>query len=194
MRKLTMFNNVSLDGYFTDAAGDMSWAHAGADAEWAEFTAGNATGESEAIFGRVTWQMMASFWPTDMAKQQMPSVAAAMNRMTKYVFSRSYNLSTATMPAWENTVLWADDDIVEGVGAIKGSEGPDLIVMGSGTIVAPLTEGDLIDSYQLVIVPVILGGGRTLFEGVARRPRLKRTGCRAFGNGNVVLTYEPERG
>jgi hypothetical protein len=68
MRKLTVFNNVSLDGYFTDSSGDMSWAHK-QDPEWAAFTAENAGGEAELLFGRVTYEMMASFWPTPQALQ-----------------------------------------------------------------------------------------------------------------------------
>jgi len=63
MRKLMMFNHVSLDGYFTDGNGDMSWAHS-QDAEWLKFTSDNAGGEAEFLFGRKTYQMMASFWPT----------------------------------------------------------------------------------------------------------------------------------
>jgi len=70
-RKISVFNNVSLDGYFTDGAGDMSWAHT-VDPEWQRFTNENAGGEAELIFGRKTYQMMASFWPTPEARQLMP--------------------------------------------------------------------------------------------------------------------------
>ena len=87
MPRLNMFNNVSLDGYFTDSNNDMSWAHAGADdPEVRDFTAGNAKGAGALVFGRVTYQMMAGFWPTPMAAQMMPEVAAGMNRAQKYVF------------------------------------------------------------------------------------------------------------
>src|SRR3954463_13315904 len=86
LRKLMMFNRVSLDGLFTDGAGDMSWAHS-QDPEWQEFTQGNAGGEVEFLFGRKTWQMMASFWPTARALQTMPVVAQAMNGAHKTVFS-----------------------------------------------------------------------------------------------------------
>src|SRR3954463_4389412 len=85
MRRLTMFNHVSLDGFFTDAKSDMSWAHT-RDEEWQRFQSENAGGAAELIFGRKTWQMMASFWPTPQAAQAMPEVAASMNRMRKYVF------------------------------------------------------------------------------------------------------------
>jgi len=66
-----------------------------------------------------------------------------------------------------------------------------MVILGSGTIVSQLAKAGLIDAYQIVVDPVVLGRGRTLFEGVEDRIALKRTATRAFGNGNVVLDYEP---
>jgi dihydrofolate reductase len=183
MRKLSMFNNVSLDGYFVDSHGAMDWAHHD-DAEWRDFTAGNASGESEMLFGRVTYEMMASFWPTPMAVQMMPDVAKGMNRARKVVFSR-----TLEETAWENARLAGSDPVAE-VARLKAEAGPDLIVMGSGSIVAQLTTARLIDEYQFALIPVILGGGRTLFDGVDAPPALRRTQSRAFENGAMYLRYE----
>ncbi len=183
MRKLTVFNNVSLDGYFTDASGDMSWAHK-QDAEWADFTSENAGGDAELVFGRVTYDMMASFWPTPQAMQIAPTVAAAMNRMRKSVFSR-----TLEKASWQNTRLIKGDLAME-VHKMKLESGPDLLIMGSGQIIAQLTDLRLIDEYQIVVTSTVLGRGRTMFEGVAGRPTLKLTKTRAFGNGNVVLWYQ----
>src|SRR5687767_15122597 len=107
MRSLVVFNSVSLDGYFTGENGDLSWAHAGADdAEWNEFVGKNASGDGVLLFGRVTYEMMASFWPTPAAMEMMPEVAEGMNRMPKVVFSRS--LSSVS---WSNTTL-AKGDLV----------------------------------------------------------------------------------
>lgn len=184
MRKLRMFNTVSLDGYFTDAGGDMSWAHRG-DPEWTQFTSENASGNGALLFGRVTYEMMASFWPTPAAMNAMPDVAAGMNRMPKYVASR-----TMAEAAWQNTAV-LKGDLADAVRMLKGTEGPDLVILGSGSIVAQLAAAGLIDSYQIVLSPIALGGGRTLFDGVHPRVPFRRTGCRAFANGNVVLTYEP---
>lgn len=181
-RKIGVFNHVSLDGYFTDGAGDMSWAHT-LDPEWQRFTNENAAGEAELIFGRKTWQMMASFWPTAEARQLMPEVAASMNRMRKYVFSRSLE-----RPTWENSQLLKGDLITE-VRRLKSQPGPGLLIMGSGEIVSQLTQAGLIDEYQLVTVPMILGSGRSLFAGVSTRPRLALTKTRSFQNGNVVAWY-----
>ncbi len=181
-RKLIMFNSVSLDGYFTDGASDMSWAHA-RDEEWQRFTNENAGGDAELIFGRKTYQMMAGFWPTPQARQMLPEVAASMNRMRKYVFSRSLNEAS-----WENTKLIHGDLAVE-VRRLKSEPGPGLLIMGSGEIVSQLTQAGLIDEYQIVTVPIVLGQGRTLFEGVTARPRLQLTKTRSFGNGNIVAWY-----
>jgi dihydrofolate reductase len=68
-----------------------------------------------------------------------------------------------------------------------------MVILGSGSIVAPLAQAGLIDSYQFVMVPVVLGQGRTMFQGVEGQLRLARTSERAFKNGNVVVGYEPKR-
>ena len=184
MRRLTVFNNVSLDGFFTDQNGDMSWAHKN-DPEWNAFSADNARGGGELVFGRVTYEMMASFWPTPAALEKMPVLAKQMNNLPKVVFSRTLKEAT-----WNNTKL-VKSDLVGEVRRMKAEAGPNLVIMGSGTIVSQLAQAGLIDEYQIVVDPVVLGKGRTLFEGVNEKVNLKRTAERAFGNGNVLVCYEP---
>lgn len=189
MRKLSVFNSITVDGYFTDRRGDMSWAHEQQDAEWSKFTAENASGTGEVafLFGRVTYEMMKSFWPTPKARETAPVVADAMNSRQKLVFSK-----TLTEATWNNTKLLKGDPVTE-VQKLKKEPGPDLLIFGSGSIVAPLGEAGLIDQYTIVLNPVVLGGGRTMFESVKERLRLKLTNTRVFKNGNVVLWYEPRR-
>jgi dihydrofolate reductase len=184
MRKLTVFNHVSLDGYFADSHGDMSWAHK-QDPEWTAFAAANAKSGGTLVFGRVTYQMMASYWPTPAAMQQNPDVAKQMTALPKIVFSK-----TLSAPTWQNTRAIRGDIATE-MQKLKRDPGTDMVIMGSGTIVAQLAEAALIDAYQLVLNPVVLGGGRTLFDGIAHKLTLKLTSTRAFENGNVVLSYEP---
>jgi dihydrofolate reductase len=185
MRKLGVFNNLSLDGYFVDAHGDMHWAYRDKpDAEWNAFVAGNASGEGELLFGRITYELMASYWPTPLAKQNMPAVAEGMNRMPKVVFSRTLDKVT-----WTNTKL-VKGDLATEVRKLKAESGPDIVILGSGSIVSQLSQEGLIDEFQIVVNPIVLGKGRTMFDGVRQRPRLKLTRSRAFGNGNVVLNYE----
>jgi dihydrofolate reductase len=183
MRTLSVFNNMSIDGYFTDETSDMSWAHH-QDPEWNKFAASNASGDAELVFGRKTYEMMAKFWPTKEAAQTMPDVARGMNRMRKTVFSR-----TLKSVDWENSRL-AHGDLASEVHKMKGETGPGLLILGSGEIVAQLTQAALIDAYQLVVVPIVLGGGRTMFEGVTGKPHMKLTQTRTFSNGNVVMWYE----
>jgi dihydrofolate reductase len=88
MPRLIVSNSVSLDGYFTDKNGDMSWAHKN-DPEFNAFSSENAKGGGTLLFGRITYEMMASFWPSPAAKEQMPAVAVGMNNLPKVVFSRT---------------------------------------------------------------------------------------------------------
>lgn len=184
MRKVTVFNQVSLDGYFTDSAGDMSWAHR-SDPEWNAFAADNARRNAGGVllFGRITYEMMASFWPTPQAKAFAPDLAEDMNGLSKVVFSRTLEEVT-----WANTRL-VKTDMLEEVRALKQGSGNHIAVMGSGTIVSQLAQAGLVDEYQMVVNPMVLGSGRTLFEGVTKPLSLKLTKTRAFTNGNVVLYY-----
>jgi len=87
MRKLIVFNQVSLDGYFTDANGDMSWAHRdSSDREWKSFVDANASSGGQLLFGRITYEMMKSYWPTPAALRNDPVVAERMNDLPKVVF------------------------------------------------------------------------------------------------------------
>ncbi len=186
MRKVIVFNQVSLDGFFTDSKGDMSWAHKD-DPEWLDFVNGNAKGGGEAIYGRKTYELMASWWPTPMAIQQAPVVAKSMNEMPKTVFSRKLKKAE-----WSNTRL-VHDGLADEVRKMKKANGPNIVIMGSGSIVSQLAREELIDEYQIVVNPIVLGKGKTLFEGVKDKQGLKLTGTRTFKNGNVLLCYEPER-
>ena len=132
MRKLVVFNQVSLDGYFADLNGDMSWAHK-EDAEWNAFVAENANGGGQLVFGRITYELMASFWPTPQAMKSFPVVS----------------------------------------------------------LVSQLAQEGLIDEFQIVVNPVVLGRGGTMFDGVKETLTLKQTRARTFGNGNVLLCYKP---
>jgi dihydrofolate reductase len=189
MRKLAVFNTTSLDGYFTDANNDMSWAHGvNEDVEWNQFVQGNASaGESMLVFGRVTYEMMAKSWTTPEAMQRMPEIAKRMNSLPKIVFSNSLKEAT-----WENTQLITGDAVNE-MRQLKNESGDSLTILGSGKLIASLTQAGLIDSYQLVVKPIVLGAGRTIFEGVTGKPTFKQTASRTFKNGNVVLNYEAMR-
>lgn len=182
MRQLSVFNHVSLDGYFVDRHSSMGWAHENTDAEWAQFGAENARHGGDLLLGRVTYEMMRSFWTSPAASAQA-ELAASMGRLTKYVVSR-----TLSEPGWTNSRLLRGE-LVESVRQVKSEAGGPLVVLGSGTLVSQLTAAGLVDSFQLVINPLVLGSGRTLFADLREHTRLKLVSSRAFKNGNVVLTY-----
>jgi dihydrofolate reductase len=182
MRRMVVFNSLTLDGYYTGLDGDMSWAHK-FDPEWIEFTNENAKGGGVLAFGRKTYDMMAGYWPTPMAMKNMPTVAEAMNKQPKLVFSRTMNEAK-----WNNTRLIKGDLATE-VRKIKSEPGDDIVIMGSGNLIAQLAQAKLIDEYQIALTPVVIGKGKSMFDGVDKTS-LKLTKTRAFGNSTVMLWYQ----
>src|SRR6266571_435475 len=145
MRKLTFFNHITLDGYFTSASGDMSWAHQRKDdPEFDAFVANNASHDGTLVFGRVTYDLMAGYWPTPMAHEQMPAVAEGMNRLRKIVFSR-----TLDKASWANTTL-IKTDMLAAMRKLKQEPGAEMVILGSGTIVSQFAQEGLIDEFQLL--------------------------------------------
>ena len=143
MRKLVVFNNVTLDGYFTGVDGDFSWAHSGSDdAEFNGFVADNASGGGQLLLGRITYELMASYWPTPNAIKNDPIVAEGMNSMPKVVFSR-----TLDKASWSNTKL-VKGDIAAEIRKMKQEPGKGMAILGSGSIVSQLAPHGLIDEYQ----------------------------------------------
>ena len=184
MRKLIVFNLISLDGYFVDRKSEMSWAHS-KDTEFNAFAENNAKGGGVLLFGRITYKLMESYWPTPLAIRNDPLVAERMNNLPKVVFSR-----TMDKPAWNNTKLVKGDALVE-IRRMKQESGIDMVMMGSGSIVSQLAQEGLVDEFQIVMVPVVLGQGRTMFEGIKEKLNMKLTKTRTFSNGNIFLCYEP---
>ena len=184
MPTVSSFISLSLDGCYADADGGMNWAH-NQDPEQAEFTRGNAKGESRLMFGRTTYEMMASFWPTPAATQMMPEVAKAMNESPKIVVSR-----TMSSAGWQNTVI--EPDLIAGARKLKSDGGPGIVILGSGSVVAQLMNTGLLDELQVMLVPVSLGGGKRLFDGVNRHISWKTVETRSFSaTGNTFTRYRP---
>lgn len=186
MRKLIVFNHVSLDGYFVDANGTMYWAKTRKDdAEWNAFVEQNASGNGPLLFGRKTYELMTHYWPTPMAKEHDAQIADRMNALPKVVFSKTLKEAT-----WNNTKLVKGDMAAE-IRRMKQESGDGLTILGSGTLVAQLADEGLIDEFHVVVNPVVLGKGRTMFEGIKDKLELKPVKSRTFGNGCVYLVYEP---
>jgi dihydrofolate reductase len=183
MRKLLVFNLITLDGYFEGPDHDISWHMA--DNDLNDLSKSQLEAVDTIIFGRVTYELMASYWPSMEGSLDDPIVAGFMNKTPKVVFSKSLQQAE-----WQNTRLVRDDMATEII-RLKQLPGKDMIIFGSGKITSTLANAGLIDEYRIIICPVILGGGTPMFAGVNNRPKLDLISTRKFDNGNVLLTYRP---
>lgn len=181
MGKLFLFMNVSLDGYVADRNHDTS-AFQTSDSKFEAFQQKQGKGAGTILLGRKTYDMMQQFWPTPMAAQMMPEVAAYMNATPKLVVSR-----TTFVPEWENTTV-ISSDVVEQLRRYKAEAAEDIILLGSNNLGVTLLQAGLLDEIQLVLNPVVLGGGTPLFAGLLQRElTLKET--LQFASGKLLLTY-----
>ncbi|HEX6223438.1 MAG TPA: dihydrofolate reductase family protein [Chryseolinea sp.] len=183
MAKLSVFNFMTLNGYFKGINDDTSW-HQHGNEEEGEFAAEGAQSESIILFGRKTYDMMAGFWPTPEALKIMPAVADGMNRSEKIVFSR-----TLKEAHWQNTKI-INSGMVEEVKRLKASAKKDMVILGSGSVLTQLAEAGLMDSYQFLLDPIALGTGTTLFNGLNCTLNLRLTSSRTFKSGAVLLSYD----
>jgi len=184
MRKVTAFNFITLDGYFEGPKkGDISWHRHGAEEN--EYAAENLKIGGALLFGRVTYEMMASYWPTPIAIKNDPIVAEGMNNADKIVFSR-----TLKKVEWNNTRL-VKDNIVEEIKEMKQMPGKDMTLLGSGSILTQFAEQGLIDEYQIMVDPVVIGDGTPIFKGIKHKLHLKLAMTRTFNSGVVLLCYQP---
>jgi dihydrofolate reductase len=185
MRKLSVFNFMTLNGYFKGAHGAINW-HKDKDPEKDAFSAESMKSGNTLLFGRMTYEMMASFWPTPAALEQAPALAEGMNNTEKIVFSR-----TLKKAGWNNTRI-IKDDLVEEIRRLKQGPGKDMTLLGSGSILTQLAEQGLIDDYLFMVDPVAIGDGTPIFKGIGKELRLKLTMTKTFKSGVILLCYQPK--
>ncbi|MBI3606276.1 MAG: dihydrofolate reductase [Nitrospirae bacterium] len=183
MRKVTVFNFITLNGYFKGPNEDISWHNHGE--EESKYSAESLKSGNTLLFGRVTYEMMASFWPTPMAIENFPIVAEGMNKAEKIVFSR-----TLKKVEWNNTKV-VKDNVLEKIKKMKQMPGKDMTLLGSGSILTQFADEGLIDEYQIMVDPVVLGDGTPIFKGIKHKLDMKLTGTRTFKSGVVLLCYQP---
>jgi dihydrofolate reductase len=183
MRKLSTFTFITLDGYYKGLNEEISWHKHGA--EEGEYSAESLKSGNILLFGRSTYEMMASFWPIPMAYDSFPVVADGMNKAEKIVFSR-----TLQKADWENTSI-ISENMIEEVKKLKQHAAKDMTLLGSGSILAQLAEASLIDEYQIMIDPVAIGNGTPIFQNINRQIDLKLTNTRTFKSGVILLCYQP---
>jgi len=193
MRKLAVVEFVTLDGVMQGLAGSdedraEGFAHAGWGAPYGDEVlaqqAGQGIGQTTAyLFGRKTYGHMAAYWPH---QPDDNPIAASMNAMPKYVATKTLRQADMT---WANSHV-VDGDVVEAVRTLK-SEGDGFItVLGSGELVQMLVANDLIDTYGIMLHPLLLGAGTKLFRQYPHPVRLRLTACTPSTTGVLLLTYE----
>jgi dihydrofolate reductase len=184
MRKIIMFNRMSMDGFFAGPNGEShEWFVQDPEVDKA---AHEMMEPDTVLFGRITYQLFESHWPKMAKDPKAPKEAKAtadeLKKMDKLVFSK-----TLKDVNWENSKL-VEGNLVDEVKKLKSGDGPDIVIFGSGTIVQQLTREQLIDEYVFVMTPVILGEGKSFFEDV-RKLDLELLETRGFKSGNVMLHY-----
>lgn len=183
MGKLSVFNFMTLNGYFKGPNDDTSW-HQHGNEEEGEFAAEGAQSDSILLFGRKTYEMMAGYWPTPAAIKSAPAVADGMNKSEKIVFSR-----TLKNASWNNTRI-VKNNIAEEIRTLKSSSSKNMTILGSGSILTQLAEAGLVDNYMFMLDPLALGDGTPIFKGIGHTLELKLTDSRSFKSGRLLLTYQ----
>jgi len=184
MKKVYLFMMVSLDGFFEGVDHDLSWHNV--DAEFNKFAIKQLDETETLLFGRKTYEVMASFWPTPFAQKNDPEVATRMNSHKKIVFSR-----TLASADWVNTELHQAN--IPGVIAHLKNEATtkDIGVFGSSNLCRTLIQEHLLDELRIMVNPVVIGKGTTLFAGLQHELKLTLQGSQQFASGNTLITYEP---
>ena len=184
MRKVILSNLVSLDGFFEGPKRELDWFVV--NDEFFEYAKGLLNSVDTILFGRVTYEHMASYWPTPFAKEDDPVVADKMNTIPKIVFSK-----TLDKVEWSNSRL-VKENIAEEVSQLKQQQGRDLAIFGSANLAVSLLQMGLIDELRIMVNPVVLGNGKPLFTGLHDKVKLKLIRTRTFRSGNILLYYQPE--
>jgi dihydrofolate reductase len=183
MRKIIVFENVTIDGFMAGPNGELDWAiH---DDEVTQSSKEGRESTDMFLFGRVTYDMMASFWPTPAGKSANPVFAEVLNNTPKIVFS-----TTLKKADWQNAEVFKElnkDELLK----LKQRPGKNMMIFGSGTIVNQLTNLGLIDEYQLMVNPIVLGKGKPLFKDTTDKVNLKLVKAKTFNSGIVLLQYQP---
>lgn len=183
MSKLYAFNMVTVDGFFEGAnKWDIGWHNV--DAEFNDYAIEQMDHNGVLVFGRVTYEGMASYWPSPAAIKDDPIVAGKMNAIPKIVFSK-----TLEKAEWNNTRIMKDVNPEE-INQLKQEPGKDIAIFGSANLMAAFARHRLVDEYRLIVNPILLGKGAPLFGGMSETLKLKLLRMKKFKSGNVLLVYQ----
>jgi dihydrofolate reductase len=184
MRRLVVWNVVTLDGFFE---GETPWDIAFHETVWGDeldaFSREQLAEVGTVLYGRRTYEGMAGYWTTANGE-----TAAMMNAVPKAVISNT--LETAD---WNNTRL-LKGRAEDAVRALKAEDGKDVYVFGSAELIDALRKAGLVDEYRLCIAPVLLGRGNPMFKEAGARLGLDVASARVLKSGGLLVFYRPKAG
>jgi dihydrofolate reductase len=186
MRKIIFQNMVTLDGFFEGPHQEIDWHMVDEDFNNESLKINESA--DTLLFGRITYELMANYWPTEEGLRDDPRIARMMNSFQKVVFSRT--LDTVD---WNNSRL-VKGDAAQEAARLKQLPGKDIVIFGSADLAVDLIDHDLIDEFRIFINPVVLGDGHPLFKDIKKPLKLRLVNTRVFKNGLVLLVYHPDRG
>ncbi len=184
MRSVIVSNAASLDGFMAGPNGEIDWHTSIVDDEFEAYAVELLAAIDTLVFGRKTYELMKSYWPTATPGTDDPKIIDALNNYPKVVFSR-----TLKDAGWKNVRI-VHRDPAEEVSELKRRQGKNMVIYGSGEIISVLAKRGLIDDYRIIVAPVVLGAGKPMFRNLDRLP-LKLEETRRFRSGAVLLRYVP---
>jgi len=176
---------TSVDGYFEGPDHDLSWHNV--DAEFNDFAQAQMKEADAILFGRRTYQLMESYWPSKDGREDDPEVAHLMNETPKVVVSSSLKNVTETK-IWKHVRL-INENVEEQIRNLKQEKGGNIILLGSNNLCVSLLEWGLLDEIRIMIAPVVIGKGTPLFHGLQDKMNFHLDKTRIFASGNVLLYY-----
>lgn len=183
MRKIIHLVHESLDGFIAGPHGEFDWPVMGPELSAYGFALHDRI--DTFLYGRVVWEMMSSFWPhaeSISTDQHDLRFAPVWRAMPKIVVSRTLHAAD-----WNTRVI--NKNVAEELAALKGQRGKDILLTGGSTLAASLRRHGLIDEWHIVVHPVVLGGGKPLFQDVRERIGLRLLGATTFDSRTVLLSY-----
>lgn len=187
MRKLIVSMNITLDGFMCGPDCELDWHFNAWNGEMAQVAAEQLSRADTIILGRITYCAMARYWPLQAismgcAREDI-AFADMMNTYAKIVFTK-----TLQRPEWHNS-RFVNTSIGKEIASLKQQAGKEMIIYGSGTVVAALMRLKMIDEYQLWIHPVILGKGKPFFTKLKDNTGIRLVSTTTFSSGVVMMRY-----
>lgn len=187
MRKVIASEMISLDGYFSGPDGEIDWFLWNEEMEKSAIDLISTV--DTLLFGRVTYELMVSYWPSASSPTENQIIIDRMNNLPKIVFSKA--LEKVEWGKWNNVRL-IKEVTAEEILKMKTQPGKNMVIYGSGSIVSAFMNLGLIDEYYLLVNPIVLGRGKLLFKDLNDIHKLKLLRTKIFSNGVVLLHYQSD--